>query len=144
MPPPRLLRTGDSPPTPLPHPSRQPGWCVLRLQRRHSSQGMNVTPALPESGTATRCPSDKHHWPQEEVEAHTALGVTLLPGHQEGRCCVLLPAEPSSQAPWCWERSAGEEAVWHTDNLEMPPPQDPTPLHFKFNVVIYLGRGQNG
>lgn len=52
---------------------------------------MNVTPAMLEPGTATRCPSDKRFWPQEEVEAHRALGVTLLPGQQEGRYCGLLP-----------------------------------------------------
>lgn len=74
---------------PLPH-HCQPGGAVLCLQRRHSSQGMNVTPALPVPGTATRCPSDKHRWPQE-AEAHRALGVTLVPGHQEGRRRGLSP-----------------------------------------------------
>lgn len=45
-----------------------------------------------EPGTATRCLSDKCFWPQEEVETLRDLGVTLLPGHQEGRYCGLLPA----------------------------------------------------
>lgn len=94
-PPSRLGRAHDTLPpdrfgqvTAHSHPAPTPaslGGAVLCLQRRHSSQGMNVTPALPEPGTAARCPSDKHHRPQEEVEAHTALGVTLVPGHQEGR-----------------------------------------------------------
>lgn len=48
------------------HPHSSPitaslGGAVLCLQRRHSSRGMNVTPALPELGTATHCPSDKHY-----------------------------------------------------------------------------------
>lgn len=67
------------------------GGAVLCLQRRHSSQGMNVTSALPELGTAACCPSDKHQWPQEKVEAHGALSVTLVPGYQEGRHRGLPP-----------------------------------------------------
>lgn len=90
--------TAHSHPSPI---TASLGGAVLCLQRRHSSQGMNVTPALPEPGTAACCPSDKHHWPQEEVEAHGALGVTLVPGHQEGRHRGLLLNNPVA---WCWGR----------------------------------------
>lgn len=45
-----------------------------------------------ELGTATRCLSDKRFWAQEVEEALRDLGVTLIPGHQEGKYYGLLPA----------------------------------------------------
>lgn len=113
------------------------GGAILSLQKCHSSQGMNVTPALPGLGTATCCPSDKHHWPQE-VETCRALGVTLLPGHQEGRCCGLHLRNPELMGPG---KSTQEEAAGHTDSLEnttSPSPYPtPPPLHL---VAVAPGR----
>lgn len=90
--PPQLLQIGDSSTPPRPITVASQGGAVLCLQRRHSSQGMNVTPALPELGIAARCPSDKHPWPQEEVQAHRTLAVTLVPGHCGGGRHYGLPA----------------------------------------------------
>lgn len=101
---------------------------------------MNVTPALPEPGTAACCPSDKHHWPQEEVETHRALGVTLVPGHQEGR--RLWPPSWVTQLPGAGgDRVLERKLPGHTDNLEMPSPQAATPAPFL--TECYLGKGQN-
>lgn len=90
---------------PLPLPASL-GGAVLRLQRRHSSQCMNVTQhCQSQAQPHARCPSDKHRRPQEEVDAHPALGVTLVPGHREGR----RRRPPSWATRW---PGAGEEATW--------------------------------
>lgn len=79
-----------------------------------------------EPGTATRCLSDKRFWPQEEVETLRDLGVTLLPGHQEGRYCGLLPAWVTSSQVLREETRRG--AARAQDNWEMSPSQAPIPF----------------